>query len=719
MAGLAQMTIAEGVAVITLDNPPVNALGHALRTELQAAFRAALADPGVLAIVIRAAGRSFPAGADIKEFGQMPRAPGLPDLCREIEAAHKPVIATLHGTVLGGGLELALAAHYRVAAASTLLGFPEVTLGILPGAGGTQRAPRLIGAAEALRLMLTGAPITAAEALTLGLIDRVVDGDPTAAALELAVRQPVVRPSLEQTGGLRDPLGYSRAVAEARAKLVDGPVIAPGRIVDCVEAALLLPPDAGLAFERAAFEDCVGTDAAAALRHAFFAERRAARIPEALLAQPRAVETVGVVGGGLMGAGIVAALIGAGLRCVLIERDRDALAQALERVAGLQERAVEKGRLTAAARDADWARLGGSTDLLLLAGADMVIEAVPDDPGLKSDLFRQLAAILQPGAILASNTSYLDLDALAAASGRPADVIGLHFFAPVPAMRLVEVGVAASSAPDAVLAGFALARRLGKVAVRAGATEGLIGNRILTAYRAAADVMLEQGASPASVDAAMRGTGFPMGPYQVIDMAGLDISWARRKRAAALHDSGIGEAVMHEQGVHASGIKSPMARDPGAHYVAIGDRLCEAGALGQKAGRGYYRHVAGVKPEENPEALAIIAAERARKGIVARRVEAVEIRRRCLSAMLNEAVKLLEAGVALRPSDIDVVLMLGYGFPRWLGGIMKLTDTRGLLAMRRDLLVFAGDDPGIWAPRPLLSELIKNGRLFEDLNEGQ
>ena len=689
-------TLRDGVAVVTVDHPPVNALSHAVRRGLMAALDDAEADDLVRAVVIAAVGRTFPAGADIAEFGKPPADPWLPEVCDRIERCAKPVIAALHGTALGGGFEVALAAHYRIALASARVGLPEVTLGLVPGAGGTQRVPRLIGAEQALRLMLTGKPVGAAEALALGLIDGVVEDDlldqAVALAVMLADEGKGPRPTRERREGMRDPIAYEAAIAAARAALSEPRLPAPGRIIDCVEAALLLPFENGMAFERAAFEDCVASEESAGLRHAFFAERRAAKIPEAG-ATPRPVGHAGVIGGGLMGAGIAHVLLGAGLRVTLVERERDALAAGLERVAMTQEKAVARGKMTEAERDAQWARLYGALDIGALAEADLAIEAVYEDEALKAGIFREMDRVMRPGAVLASNTSYLDINHLARVISRPADVLGLHFFSPVPAMKLLEVVVGDQTAPEVVATGFELARQLGKQAVRAGVCDGFIGNRILTAYRSAADFLLEDGATPAQVDAAMRAFGFPMGPYEVIDRTGLEISWSRRKRLAA-------------------------TRDPAARYVAIADRLCEAGRTGRKAGRGYYSYDDGGKGAEDAEVLALIVSEREAKGIVARPIGAGEIRDRCLAAMVNEGARILEEGVALRPSDIDVVMLAGYGFPRWRGGPMEAADLAGILQIRNRLVGYAAEDPTFWEPAVMLGEMIKNGRRFADMNGG-
>lgn len=697
MAEVVRTASGEGVAEIVIDNPPVNAIGAELRRQLFDAVAAADADHAVRVIVIRAEGRTWPAGADIREFGKPLERPILPELNNRLAECGKPVIAALHGAALGGGLELALGAHYRVAARGTRLGFPEVWLGVLPGAGGTQRAPRLIGAEAALKMMLSGKPVEAGEAERLGLIDAAVEGDAGEAALALAadylVRGDEALPSRAPDRGLADSAAFFDAVAKARAEVAGSTLPAPPRIVDCVEAAMLLPFEAGMEFERAAFEDLVASPEAAGLRHAFFAERRAARFPEAGQA-PRQVDRVGIVGGGLMGSGIAQVMLGAGLEVTLVERDGDALARALGRIASAQERAVAKGRMTEEARAAEWARIDGATEIGALADCDLAIEAVFEDEGVKRQVMGELARTLRPGAILATNTSYLDVDALAASTGRPADVLGLHFFSPAPVMRLLEIVVGRETAPDVVATGLALAKRAGKVAIRAGVCDGFIGNRMLTAYRSAADFLLEDGAMPWQIDAAMRDFGFALGPYQVLDLAGLEISWARRKRLAP-------------------------TRDPAHRYVAIGDRLCEEGRIGQKSGRGYYLYPEGARTgQPDPEVAALIEAERTRKGIVAQPVTDDEIRARCLAAMANEGARILAEGIAQRPSDIDAAMLFGFGFPRHRGGPMHEADRVGPAVMRQRLAGYAAlNDAWFWQPAAMWDDLVKTGRRFADLDE--
>ncbi len=684
------------VALLAIDNPPVNALSHAVRAALDEGLSRALADETVEAIVVMAAGRTFPAGADISEFGQPPREPRLPDLLARIEAMPKPVVAAIHGSALGGGLELALACHYRLAAEEARLGLPEVTLGLVPGAGGTQRLPRLAGARFALDLMLKGKAATADEAAEAGLVDGVVEGDLESAAIAFAqsLKEEELgpRPTAEVATGFADPAAYLAAVAEAREAQRDNVLEAPRRIVDCVEAALLMPFETGLVYERAAFDDLVASSQSAALRHVFFAERLAARFPGLEGVAHRELGALGVVGGGTMGAGITVALLGGDFSVTLLERDEGALETAVARVVDILDGAVRRGRMTAAARDRRLERLRGALDYGALSGCDLVIEAVYEDLPAKQAVFAALDAVMAPGAILATNTSYLDIDLLAAGTSRAGDVIGLHFFSPAHVMRLLEIVVGQETAPTTVATALALAKHLGKVPVRAEVSDGFIANRMLLAYRKAADEMLEDGASVAEVDAAMRAFGFPLGPYQVADLAGLDISWARRKRLAP-------------------------TRDPHARYVAIGDLLCEAGRFGQKNGRGYYAYQKGsTVAVEDPEVARIVDLERKRKGIAPRRFSPEEIARRCLIAMVNEGARLVEEGVAQRPSDIDVAMVHGFAFPRWRGGPMKWADLAGLLLIRQDLIDLAPEDPALWAPAGLLTDLVRNGRSFDSLN---
>ncbi|QBP74507.1 3-hydroxyacyl-CoA dehydrogenase [Herbaspirillum huttiense] len=690
------------ILVVTIDNPPVNALGVAVRRGLMSAIEEGEADAGVAAILVTGAGRNFIGGADIREFGKPPQSPLLTELCNRIEACNKPVLAAIHGAALGGGLEVALAAHYRVALGNARLGLPEVQLGLLPGAGGTQRTPRLIGAQAALDMMLSGRHLSAKEALSLGLVDQLAEGDSADQARAAGLRElqallethaPVRRS--RDGKGLADTAATQAAIAAARAEAgkKSRGLFSPHKIIDAVEAATNLTFEEGLALERQFFLQCLDSPQRAGLIHAFFAEREVQKAPETRNAQPRRIEQIGVVGGGTMGAGIAVAVLDAGLPVTMIERDDEALARGRGHVEKVYDAQVAKGRLTQEARDAVLARLHGSTRYEDLSAADVVIEAVFEDLTVKQAVFAELDRVCKPGAVLATNTSYLDIDAIAASISRPSDVIGLHFFSPANVMKLLEIVVPRQVTGDVVATAFELAKRLRKVPVRAGVCDGFIGNRILAVYRQAADALMEDGASPYEIDAAVRDFGFAMGPYQVVDLAGGDIGWATRKRRAA-------------------------TRDPRARYVRIADRLCERGWFGQKSGRGFYRYPDGPRSgAPDPEVLALIDEERERAGITPRSFSKEDIQRRYLAAMINEGANVVHQRIALRPLDVDVTFLYGYGFPRHRGGPMKYADMVGLPNVLADIRAFAAEDPLFWTPSPLLVELVERSANFESLNQ--
>ncbi|WP_332878438.1 3-hydroxyacyl-CoA dehydrogenase NAD-binding domain-containing protein [Massilia sp. S19_KUP03_FR1] len=688
------------ILVVTIDNAPVNALGAEVRRGLVDAIAAAEAAPGVAAVLIVGAGRNFIGGADIREFGKPPVAPLLPDVCQRIEACSKPVIAAIHGVALGGGLEVALAAHYRLALGGAKLGLPEVLLGLLPGAGGTQRAPRLIGAQAALDMMLTGRQLGAAEARALGLVDKLgVDAaDPLEQGLAYAAELVAAHAPARRTRDadrLADVAASQAAIDAARsstAKQARG-LFSPLKIIDAVQGALDLPFDQGMALERALFVQCLDSPQRAGLVHAFFAEREVVKAPETRVAQPRPIASIGIVGGGTMGAGITVAALDAGLPVTMIEVDAAALARGRALVEKVYDGQVAKGRMTAAAKATTMARYTGSTAYDALAQVDLVIEAVFEDMAVKQAVFAQLDRVCKPGAVLATNTSYLDIDQIAASTTRPADVVGLHFFSPANIMKLLEIVVPERTAPEVVATAFALAKLLRKTPVRAGVCDGFIGNRILAVYRTAADHMLEDGASPYQIDAAVRAFGYPMGPYQMSDLAGGDIGWATRKRRAP-------------------------TRDPRARYVQIADRLCERGWFGQKTGRGYYLYADGARSgTPDPEVAAIVDAERQRAGVRARSFTDDEIMRRYMAAMINEGANVVHEGIALRPLDVDVTFVHGYGFPRYRGGPMHYADTIGLDQVLADIRTFAQDDPVFWNASPLLVELVERGENFASLNQ--
>ncbi|AVS65796.1 3-hydroxyacyl-CoA dehydrogenase [Paracidovorax avenae] len=685
------------VLVVRIDNPPVNALGAAVRQGLMAAIGEAESRADVQAVLIVGEGKAFIAGADIREFGKPPVEPSLPEVCQRIESCGKRVVAAIHGAALGGGLEVALAAHYRVALPGAQLGLPEVNLGLLPGAGGTQRAPRLMGVKPAAEMMLSGKPLSAKAALAAGLVDRLADGsDAVAAGLACVQELQSAQAPLRRT---RDVAIVDKAAAMAdldalaadTAKKSRG-LFSPQKIVECVRNAVELDFDEGMQRERAAFMECLASPQRAGLIHAFFAEREVAKVPEAKAAAPRPVASIAVIGGGTMGAGITVSALDAGLPVTMIERDDASLARGRAHVEKVYDGLVAKGRMTADAKAAVMARYTGSTRYEDIAAADLVIEAVFEDLEVKKAVFRELDRVCKPGAVLATNTSYLDIDAIAAATQRPQDVIGLHFFSPANIMKLLEIVVPAKVSADVVATAFALARTMKKVPVRAGVCDGFIGNRILAVYKQAADYLMEDGASPYEIDAAVRGFGYPMGPFQVTDLAGGDIGWATRKRRAA-------------------------TRDPNARYVEIADRICERGWFGQKTGRGFYLYPEGARTgQPDPEVLAIVDAERAKKGVVPRSFTPHEIMRRYMAAMVNEGAKVVEEGIALRPLDVDVTFLSGYGFPRFRGGPMHYADTVGLPKILADIREFAQEDPLFWKPAPLLEKLVAEGRDFGSLN---
>ena len=686
------------VLVVTIDNPPVNALGAAVRQGLLVAMQQAQADAAVAAVLLVGAGKAFIAGADIREFGKPPVPPALPEVCRAIEGSDKPVVAVLHGAALGGGLEVALSAHYRLALPAATLGLPEVNLGLLPGSGGTQRAPRLMGVQAATAMMLSGQHLKAQAALQAGLVDKLVEGaDAQAEGLAyvrelLTAKAPVRRTRDLAIAEPQAALAWLEEQKAETAKKARG-LFSPLKIIECVQAAVQLPFDEGLARERALFIECLDSPQRAGLIHAFFAEREVAKVPEAQAAQPRPVASVAVIGGGTMGAGIAVAALDAGLPVTMIERDAESIARGRANVEKVYNGLVAKGRMTEAAKAAVMARYTGSTNYADIAQVDLVIEAVFEDIEVKKAVFRELDRVCKPGAVLATNTSYLDIDAIAAATSRPQDVIGLHFFSPANIMKLLEIVVPAKVAADVVATAFELAKKLKKVPVRAGVCDGFIGNRILAVYKQAADYLMEDGASPYEIDAAVRGFGFAMGPFQVTDLAGGDIGWATRKRRAA-------------------------TRDPKARYVEIADRICERGWFGQKTGRGFYLYPEGARVgQPDPEVLAIVDAERAKKGITPRSFSADEIMRRYMAAMVNEGAKVVAEGIALRPLDVDVTFVAGYGFPRHRGGPMKWADMTGLPKVLADIQAFAKEDPLFWKPAPLLEQLVAEGRNFDSLNK--
>jgi len=672
-------------ALITLDHPPVNGLGAALRTGIVQALQRALADGTVQAIVLAGSERAFSGGADVKEFGtplalQEPRLPGV---IAALEEASKPVIAAISGVCMGGGLELALGAHFRVARADAQLALPEVKLGLMPGAGGTQRLPRAIGLAAALDMIVSGATMKAAKFKGTALLDAVVDGDPVPAALELAHR--VVAEALPRKRirdlAITDP-GAQATLQATRESIAKSSKFlpAPGKCVDAVELCLTTPFDDALRLEREAFLALMATPEARALRHIFSAERAASKVPGIPEGTPlRNIARVGVIGAGTMGAGIAMNFLSVGIPVVLLETKQEPLDRGVATIRRNYEGSLKKGKLTAEQLEQRMALLQPTLSYDTLADVDLVIEAVFENMDVKRQVFGMLDAVCKPGAILASNTSYLNVDTIAGFTRRPQDVLGLHFFSPANVMRLLEVVRGAQTAPDVLATCMALARKIGKMAIVSGVCDGFIGNRMLARYNAAVAGLIASGASPQQLDGALQAFGMAMGPCRVGDLAGLDIGWATRKRRA------------EEAGVPAMPI--------------IADKLCEAGRFGQKTGAGWYRYEAGSRePLPDPITQQIIDAYRAERGIVPRVIDDHEIVERCMFALANEGARILEEGIAARASDIDLVYLNGYGFPRHRGGPMFNAQLVGLPDVVAALRRFAAE-PGadaFWQPAPLL-----------------
>ena len=637
-----RLEVQTGFAILTIDNPPVNAGSTAVRVGLLAGLGKA-AQMDIEGIVILGAGRSFIAGSDIREFGAPLAKPELPEVIAAIEDSPHPVCAAIHGASLGGGFELALGCDLRVAAPDAVLGLPEVTLGMVPGAGGTQRLPRLTGIAQAIALVCSGRRVKAPEALSLGMIDALASDaaaqDLIATAIAAIRAAPCKRRLREASVPAADAAAVQAAEDNALRRSKRRPNVAEA--IRLVKLSAKLPAEQALITERASFQTFRLQEEAFALRHLFFAERAATRI-DGLDAKPASITRVGLVGGGTMGQGICRAVLAAGLPVTLIERDPQARDKARDAIDQALAADVARGRLETEVAATRKALLTASDMMTDLADCDLVIEAVFEDMDVKKELFTTLDGILRPGAILATNTSYLDIDEMAAKTARAAEIVGLHFFSPADIMKLLEVVRTSRSSDRTLATALAFAKTLGKQPVVARVAEGFIGNRIYAAYRRHAEYLLEEGASPEEVDRAAMDFGFAMGPFAVGDMSGLDIAWNMRKRQAA-------------------------TRDPGARYVDIPDRLCEAGRFGRKTGGGYYDY-AGGKAQPSQAATEIIAQARAARGIAPRAFAQQDIQDRLLGAILNESALVLSEGIAARPGDIDVTLVHGYGFPRWRGG---------------------------------------------------
>jgi len=688
------------IALITLNNPPVNGLGFETRQALFKAIVRAEADVTIKALVITGAGKAFSGGADIKEFGRSAALahPNLHELIEQVERCSKPVVAAIHSVCMGGGLELSLACHYRVATPGAKIALPEVKLGLLPGAGGTQRLPRALGLESALNMIVTGEPVAALQLAAVPgqqLFDRIIDGDLLAGAVafaeELAEHRPLphVRDLL-----VRHPDAQAfLAQARERVAAASPHYPAPSRCVEAVAASVNLPFDEGLKAERDGFVALMLTPESRALRHAFFAERAAGKISDVPASTPlRKIEKVAVIGAGTMGRGISMSFLNAGLPVSLLDTQQDTLDRAVAAIRASYETQLQKGKLKPEQLAARMALLSVAQSYADIAQADLVIEAVFEDMGVKEGVFRQLDAVMKPGAILASNTSTLDLNQIAAFTQRPQDVVGLHFFSPAQVMKLLEVVRGAATAKDVLATVMRLAKALRKTAVVSGVCDGFIGNRMIEQYVRQAGFLLDEGCTPQQVDRAIEGFGFAMGPFRMGDLAGNDIGWAIRRRRY---------------------IEKPQQR-----YSASADRLCELGRFGQKVGAGWYDYLPGQR-EARPAPVVdeMLQAHRRAIGATPRSISDEEIVQRLVLALVNEAARLLEEGVAQRASDVDLVYLSGYGFPLWRGGPLCWADELGLPAVVQAMQRFAAnpmDDAGFWQPAPLLLRLAAQGKRFSD-----
>lgn len=682
------LTRQNGSAVVTVDNPPVNALSHAVRDGLMRSFDEAEQDTAVRTVVLICGGRTFIAGADIREFDQPPQAPHLPDVVERIEACTKPVLAAIHGTALGGGLEVAMGCHYRLARAQARLGLPEVKLGLLPGATGTQRLPRLVGAERALGMMLTGEPIDAAAALEAGLVDRVASRD------DLLVEALAYARELSEPRRVRDmtvPPVDREVFTRARQKIATAArgLLSPGKIVRAVELASEVDYTAGVAAERELFTECKASPQSSGLRHAFFAEREAAKVPGIGKDAPaREIGRVAVLGAGTMGTGIAYACLVAGFPVRLLDNDEAGLARGEDTIRALFEGGVARGKIDAADMVEGLRRLNITRDYADVADADLVIEAVFENMAIKQEVFGKLDQVCKPGAILATNTSTLDVDAIAAATARPGDVIGLHFFSPAHVMRLLEIVRGAKTADDVIATALRLAKRLRKVGVVVGNCFGFVGNRMLYSYGRENQLMLLEGAAPEYIDRVLTDFGMAMGPNAVGDLAGLDVGYRIRQERKDLPD------------------------DP--RFYRVADMLAERGRYGQKTGAGMFRYDAGSRtPKPDPEVRKLIRAEAERLGVEQREIGEIEIVERCIYGLVTEGARILEDGIAARASDIDVIWIAGYGFPRYRGGPMHYANTVGVQKIYDKVCEFRerfGEH--YWQPPALLEKLASSGGRF-------
>ncbi len=698
------LSVDQGVALIRIDNPPVNALSPEVIDGLGASLDRASRDDSVQAIVIIGAGRTFIAGADIKGLEQLAwgsdsGAPEMHDLLQKMEDTPKPVVMAMHGTALGGGLEVAMAGHYRVAVPDAQMGQPEVNLGIIPGAEGTQRLPRLVGLEKAIEMCVSGRPIKAADALSAGLIDRIIEGDLATGASGFAREMAARKGALPKTRERQDKLPPASAIpgllAAGRdlARKTRRNLEAPVAAVDALEAAATLPFAEGCARERDIFFQLAKSEQAKALIHAFFAERGVSKVPgvsKDTVAAP--VNRVGIIGAGTMGGGIAMACVNAGISVRLTDTSQEALDRGIATIRRNYDVSVKRGRFTPAMVEERMKRISPQVGYDAFGDLDLIVEAVFENMALKTQIAGSVASLGKPEQVFATNTSTLDIDEIAAATGRAPSVLGLHFFSPANVMRLVEIVRGKATSPETLATAMAVAKKLGKVGVVVGNGPGFVGNRMMFPYMYEAQFLVEDGATPQQVDDALTGFGMAMGMFAVDDMAGLDVAWRVRQELNQFSE-------------------------PGARKPLVADRLCEMGRFGQKTGRGWYLYGDDRKPQSDPEVLALIEQLAVANGIRRRSFTNEEIIERTIYALINEGARVLDEGYALRAADIDVIYTNGYGFPAWRGGPMFYADRVGVKKIYDRVSAFHQELGQRWAPAPLLGKLAKEGTTFKELDK--
>ena len=703
MTDLVQITKDNGIAVITINNPPVNALSPGVPEGISEALDQIAQDDSVKAVVLIGGGRTFVAGADIKEFGRMasgkPRGAGLLPLLLKIEDSSKPVIVAIHGTAFGGGLELAMAGHYRVALSTAQVGQPEVKLGLIPGAAGTQRLPRLAGVARAVEMCTSGNPVKAEEALKFGIVDRLIEDDLLAGAVAFAREvagksAPKTRERDEKLGNMEDNVQIFSSARETAAKKQRG-LLAPVAAISAVEAATKMPFDEGCKVEQKLFIDCLFSQQSKSLIHVFFSEREVNKIPDIPKETPIIpVRSAAVVGAGTMGGGIAMVLANAGLPVLLKEADQVALDRGLATIQLNYANSVKRGRFSQQVAEERLKRITPTLTYDDFSSVDLVIEAVFEGLALKKEIFKELDRVCKPGAILASNTSTLSIDEIASSTSRPDFVIGTHFFSPANVMRLLEIVRGKASSKEVIATCMQLSKSLGKVGVLVGNCRGFVGNRMFGPYRREAQFLVEEGAGIEAVDRALSGFGMAMGPLATGDLAGLDVGWRIRKEYRHLE---------------VPGIRQPFAED----------RLCELGRYGQKTGAGWYKYDDQRRATPDPLVTELVRKWVNEAGIVQRQISAGEITDRCLYALVNEGARILEEGYALRASDIDIIYLNGYGFPAYRGGPMWYADTVGLKQVCDRVFEFHRQHGEIWRPAPLLKRLADQGKTFAEFSRDQ